>query len=599
MGPTGFLSQAAIYLAAAVLAVPLFKRFGLGSVLGYLIAGIFIGPYALKLIADPEQVLHFAEFGVVMLLFLVGLELEPEKVWELRKTLLGLGGLQVMGTIALVLVVGTMAGLPWQVAAVAGAGIAMSSTAIGLASLEEKKLLGTPGGQASFAVLLFQDLSVIPLFMLLALMVPSSAKAGVDMWAVAKAIAVIAVIIVASRTVLRPVMRMVAQTGLREIFFAFSLLLVIGVSMAVQAVGLSMALGTFLAGVLLADSEYRYELRLDIEPVKGLLLGLFFIAVGMSVDVSLVAHMPGTIIGLALLVVVAKAAILLGLGRSFKLCGRDGLLFAVALSQIGEFAFVIFGVALSQGTLPRATYDMLNAIVAVSMLTTPLLFVLYERFVSLQCSERPPETIEETNSVIIAGFGRFGQIVGRVLLANGISATLIDNDPNQVDLMREFGWRCYYGDASRLDLLEEAGIAEARLLVIAINDPAAALVIAKLVKTRWPQVPIVVRARSRSDAFDFRDLELQPIRETFYSSLEAAKQSLIALGESAASAAKIIKHFERHDLQQLEATRRVRDDKEAVLSIAEEGRQDLKALLEAERNSMVKEKERVKDTSAS
>jgi monovalent cation:proton antiporter-2 (CPA2) family protein len=590
MGPTGFLSQAFIYLAAAVLAVPLFKRLGLGSVLGYLIAGILIGPYALQLIPDPEHVLHFAEFGVVLLLFLVGLELEPEKVWELRKPLLGLGGLQVVGTMTLVMAIAVFAGLSWQVAAVAGAGIAMSSTAIGLASLEEKKLLGTPGGQASFAVLLFQDLSVIPLFMLLALIAPAASNNGFDVWAIPKALAVIAVIVIASRTVLRPVMRIVAQTGMREIFFAFSLLLVIGVSMAVQTVGLSMALGTFLAGVLLADSEYRYELRLDIEPIKGLLLGLFFIAVGMSVDVSLVADRPGTIIGLALLIVVAKAVILFGLGKLFKLHRRDGFLMAVALSQIGEFAFVIFGVALSQSLLNKESYDLLNAVVAISMLVTPLLLLVYNRFVTLDCGERPPrEAIEESNSVIVAGFGRFGQIVGRVLMANGISVTLIDNDPNQVELTREFGWKCYYGDASRLDLLEEAGIAQARLFVIAVNDSSAAMSMARLVQERWPEVPIVVRARSRTDAYELRERGLHPIRETFYSSLEAARQALVALGESSAAATKIIKHFERHDLEQFEAAYKIRHDRQAVLDLSEQGRRDLKALLASERSEEVRD----------
>ena len=584
MGPSGFLSQAFIYLAAAVLAVPLFKRFGLGSVLGYLIAGILIGPYALQLIPDPEHVLHFAEFGVVLLLFLVGLELEPEKVWELRKPLLGLGGLQVAGTMGLVMAVAVLAGLSWQVAAVAGAGIAMSSTAIGLASLEEKKLLGTQGGQASFAVLLFQDLSVIPLFMLLALIAPAAFNNGFDVWAIPKALAVIAVIVIASRTVLRPVMRIVAQTGMREIFFAFSLLLVIGVSMAVQSVGLSMALGTFLAGVLLAGSEYRYELRLDIEPIKGLLLGLFFIAVGMSVDVSLVAERPGTIVGLALLIVAAKAVILFGLGKLFKLHRRDALLMAVALSQIGEFAFVIFGVALSQSLLSKESYDLLNAVVAISMLVTPLLLLVYNRFVTRDCGERPREVIEESNSVIIAGFGRFGQIIGRVLMANGISATLIDNDPNQVELTREFGWKCYYGDASRLDLLKEAGIAQARLFVIAANDPAAAMAMARLVQERWPEVPIVVRARSRTDAYELRERGLHPVRETFHSSLEAARQALVALGESSSAAAKIIKHFERHDLEQFETAYKIRHDRQAVLDLSEQGRRDLKALLASERN---------------
>lgn len=584
MEQSSFLIQAAIYLVSAIIVVPLFKKLGLGSVLGYLIAGIVIGPHALALIHDPEHVLHFAEFGVVLMLFLVGLELETQKVWELRKTLFGLGGLQVTCTIVIVTLIAHLLGLTWTIALVAGMGIAMSSTAIGLTALNEKNLLGIPGGQASFATLLFQDLSVIPLFMLLAYIAPSQADAGFDIWAVIKAIGVIAIIVVASKLLLRPFMRMIAQTGIREVFVAFSLLLVISVSLAMQYVGLSMALGTFLAGVLLADSEYRYELRLDIEPVKGLLLGLFFIAVGMSVDLSLLANTPTTIIGAALLVVAIKALILIGLGKLFKYQMRDVLLYGVTLSQIGEFAFVIFGLALSENTIPRETYNMLNAIVAVTMLITPVLFLLYERFLTLDCGERPSDEIEEVNNVIIAGFGRFGQIVGRVLHAKGINATLIDNDPNQVDLMREFGWRCYYGDASRLDLLEEAGIAEAKLLVISVNDPVATLNTAKLVKARWPEVAVVVRARSRTDAFDLRELDLQPIRETFYSGLEAAKQALLALGETPNATAKFIKHFEEHDIKQLEATRKIRHDMKAIYGLSQQGRQDLKTLFELEQS---------------
>jgi glutathione-regulated potassium-efflux system ancillary protein KefC len=583
MNSSDFLVQATIYLSSAIILVPLFKRLGLGSVLGYLLAGVLIGPYALKLIADPEQVLHFAEFGVVLMLFLVGLELESQKVWELRKTLFGLGGLQVASTIVLVSLVVQMMGLNWQLALVIGMGVSMSSTAIGLTALTEKKLLSSPGGQASFATLLFQDLSVIPLFMLLAVIAPSNTPSAFDVWGVVKAIAVILTIIFASRTLLRPIMRIVAKTEIREIFVAFSLLLVIGIALAMQSVGLSMALGTFLAGVLLADSEYRYELRLDIEPVKGLLLGLFFIAVGMSVDLTLLANSPLMIFGFAALIVFTKIAILIGLGLVFKYSLRDVLLYGATLSQIGEFAFVIFGTALSQQSITRETYNTLNAIVAVSMLTTPILLLLYDRFLTLQCGERPKDTIiEENNTVIIAGFGRFGQIVGRVLLAKGISATLIDSDPNQVDLMRQFGWRCYYGDASRLDLLEEAGIAKARLFIISVNDPVAALNMARLVKERWPNVKIVVRARSRTDAFDLRDLDLNPIRETFYSSLEAAKEALVSIGESPSSAAKIIKQFEKHDIEQLEATRNIRHDMNAVYSLAEQGRHDLKTLFELE-----------------
>jgi monovalent cation:proton antiporter-2 (CPA2) family protein len=582
MNNNDFLLQAAIYLASAIILVPIFKRLGLGSVLGYLIAGILIGPFVLKLIADPEHMLHFAEFGVVLMLFLIGLELESQKVWELRKLLFGLGGMQVTLTIAVVAVIAHLLHFSWPEAVIIGMGVAMSSTAIGLTALIEKKQLHTPGGQAAFAALLFQDLSVIPLFMVLAFIAPHKTAAGFDVWAVTKSIAVILAIVLASKTVLRPIMRIVAQTGMREVFVAFSLLLVIAVSLAMASVGLSMALGTFLAGVLLADSEYRYELRLDIEPVKGLLLGLFFISVGMTVDLALVAAQPLMIFGFALLIVATKVLILMGLGQVFHYSLRDKLLFGAAISQVGEFAFVIFGVALTQDSLSRETYNILNAIVAVSMLVTPLLLLLYDRFLNLQCGERPQDAIPENNTVIIAGFGRFGQIVSRVLIAKGITPTLIDNDPNQVDLTRQFGWRCYYGDASRLDVLEEAGIAEAKLLVIAVNDSAAALEMAKLVKERWPGVTIVARARSRTDAFDLRELDLNPIRETFYSSLEAARQALIAMGEPASAAGRIVKQFEKHDIEQLEATLKIRHDRKALSSVMEQGRQDLKTLLEME-----------------
>lgn len=582
MEQSSFLIQTVIYLTAAIIIVPIFKKLGLGSVLGYLIAGIIIGPYALELIHDPEHVLYFAEFGVVLMLFLVGLELETKKVWELRKTLFGLGGLQVGVTALIFTTIAHLLDFNWSTALVIGMGTAMSSTAIGLTALAEKNLLSSPGGQASFATLLFQDLSVIPIFMLLAYIAPSQQSTGFDLLAVAKALGAIAIIILASRTFLRPIMRTIAQTGVREIFVAFSLLLVISVSMAMQAVGLSMALGTFLAGVLLADSEYRYELRLDIEPVKGLLLGLFFIAVGMSVNLSLVANSPATILGFAVLIVGIKMLILFSLSKLFKYSMRDTLLYGVTLSQIGEFAFVIFGVALAQQSITSETYNMLNAIVAVSMLITPLLFLLYERYLQLDCGEQPSDKITETNEVIIAGFGRFGQIVGRVLHAKGINATLIDNDPNQVDLMRAFDWRCYYGDASRLDLLEEAGIAKATLLVICVNDPVATLNIATLVKERWPHVTIVVRARSRTDAFDLRELDLQPIRETFHSAIEAAKQALMAIGESSSAATKFIHSFEKHDVEQLEATRKIRHDMKAVYGLSQQGRQDIRTVFELE-----------------
>ena len=583
MSAPSYLVEGAIYLAAAVIAVPLSKRLGLGSVLGYLIAGIVIGPSALQLIADPERVFHFAEFGVVMLLFLIGLELEPKQAWQLRKPIFGMGGLQVLATLVAVFGAGSMFGLGWQVALVAGMGIAMSSTAIGLATLEERRLMNTAGGDASFAVLLFQDLAVIPLFVVLALLAPDGGGAQFSWRDALAGLLVIGAIIVASRTLLRPLMRTVAQTGMRELFVALALLLVIGVALAVQAVGLSMALGTFLAGVLLADSEYRYELQLDIEPAKGLLLGLFFIAVGMSVDVQLVLQQPLLIGGAALAIVGLKVALLFGLARAFGIGSADSGLFAVALSQIGEFAFVFFGLALTQGTLDRPTYNLLNAIVAMSMLLTPLLFVLYERIGRQSLRNRTPDEIHGGNPVIVAGFGRFGQIVVRLLNARGYRTTLVDHDPNQVELLRSFGWQVYYGDAARLDLLEQAGIAEAKLFVIALDDPQAALRVARIVRERWPDLPIVARARSRTDAYEFRDLGIDAVRETFHSALEVATQGLQALGEPAHSAWRMARQFEQHDRAVLEEMRRVRHDRDAVMSVSEQGRNDLATLLSHER----------------
>ncbi|TMH94670.1 MAG: glutathione-regulated potassium-efflux system protein KefC, partial [Betaproteobacteria bacterium] len=486
MEPHGFLQQALVYLAAGVIAVPLCKRLGLGSVLGYLVAGMAIGPWGLRLIADPQTVLQFSEFGVVLLLFLIGLELNPQRVWALRRTIFGLGGVQVVATIAAVAGIGVALGLPLAVSAIAGMGFAMSSTAIGLATLTEKNLLPTPGGQASFAVLLFQDLAVIPLLLVVGLL---GGEAEMLKWAdAAKALGMIALLIVAGRLLVRPVLRYVAETRLREVFVGFSLLLVLGTAALMEWVGLSMALGAFLAGVMLADSEYRHELELDIEPFKGLLLGLFFIAVGMSVDVGLFLRAPHLVLGLALGVVLLKAVILFPIAQAFGYCDRaDAGLFAVALSQAGEFAFVLFGAAST--VLPAPVAAILNAAVAVSMLTTPFVVMGYERFLMRRLDrplERAPDAIRETNPVIVAGFGRFGQVVVRVLRALGIGATVIDHDPGQIDTVRRFGWKAYYGDATRLDLLESAGAAHARLLLVALDDPEAAMQIVKRVRSRFP-----------------------------------------------------------------------------------------------------------------
>ncbi|WP_085317332.1 monovalent cation:proton antiporter-2 (CPA2) family protein [Derxia lacustris] len=577
-----YLVQSGVFLAAAVVAVPLFKRLGFGAVLGYLIAGIVIGPSALGLVRDPDRVLDFAEFGVVLLLFLIGLELEPARAWALRRPIFGLGGLQVAGSTALAFGGALAFGVDWREALIIGMGLAMSSTALGLASLEERGLRDTPGGEASFAVLLFQDLAVIPVFLIAALVAPGH-HARISAGAVLPALGAIVAIVVIGRTLLRPVMRAVARTGLRELFVALALLIVIGVSIAMQAVGLSMALGTFLAGVLLADSEYRHELQLDIEPFKGLLLGLFFIAVGMTVDLRLVANQPGLVFGLAALVVAIKFGLLYGLARGAGQVPRDAGLFAVALSQVGEFAFVIYGIGESQKNFSARSTDILNAVVAVTMLATPLLFVATDRFLRRRLAPGKNEPIDERKPVIVAGFGRFGQILVRVLNARGVETTVIDRDPDQIEVMREFGWRCYYGDATRLDVLRQAGIDEARLFVLAIDDPVAAIKVARLLRERWPALPIVARARSRTEAYAFRELGIVSVRETFHSSLEAAAESLMHLGMARQAAHQVVREFERYDRKMLERSFAVRDDRKALLGLVEQGRLDLEELLSNEK----------------
>ncbi len=580
----GFLHQALVYLAAGVIAVPLSKRTGLGSVLGYLIAGMAIGPWGLKLVSEPGAILQIAEFGVVLLLFLVGLELNPARVWQLRKPIFGMGAVQVSTTIALVAAAGWALGLEPKVALVAGMGFAMSSTAIGLATLQEKNLLPTPGGQASFSVLLFQDIAVIPMLLVVGFIAVENSKNSFEWTALAKAVGIILLLIVAGRFVLRPVLRYIANTQQREVFVGFALFLVMGIAALMESVGLSMALGAFLGGVLLADSEYRHQLELDIEPFKGLLLGLFFIAVGMSVDMGLFARSPGLIFLIAGGVVTLKIAILYPVAKTFGFCGRaDATLFALSLSQVGEFAFVLFGAAGS--VVPRPTLDLLNAAVAVSMLSTPLLMMLYERFLAprfLKVEELVPDEIDESNPVIIAGFGRFGQVVSRVLAGMKIGSTVVDHDPNQIELVRRFGNKAYYGDATRLDLLENAGARTAKLLVVAVDKPETAMRIVTEARKRFRHLKIIVRAYSRTDAFEYSDLGIPAVRETFGSALDTAEIALQDLGYGKVAARRVITSFRRHDEQALLEQAKHRKDARKLITIAQQNRQDLEQLLATE-----------------
>jgi len=588
MPEQGFLHQALIYLAAGVIVVPVFKRLGLGSVLGYLAAGTAIGPWGLALVTAPETILHFAEFGVVLLLFLVGLELNPRRVWQMRKPIFGMGAAQVLVTIAVVSLAGWALGLAPGVALVVGMGFAMSSTAIGLASLQEKSLLPTPGGQASFSVLLFQDLAVIPLMLLLGLMQSDRSTSGPDWIATASALGMIGALIVGGRLLLRPVLRYVANTRQREIFVGFALMLVIGVAALMDLVGLSTALGAFLGGVLLADSEYRHTLELDIEPFKGLLMGLFFIAVGMSVDLGLFARSPLLVLGIAAAIVLAKGLLLYPIAKTFGYCGRaDATLIAIALSQVGEFAFVLFGAA--GRILPRETLDVLNASIAASMLSTPFLLMLYERVLAPRFARAQDETqarssdpIDEQNPVIIAGFGRFGQVVQRVLGGMKIRATVVDQDPNQIELVRRFGNKAYYGNATRLDLLEAAGARKATLLVVAVDNPETAMRIVKLSRRHFRHLKLIVRAYSRSDAFEYHEMGVSAVRETFGSALDAAESALRALDFGPVAARRVVARFRRHDEEMLAEQAPHRNEVKKLVAVTLRGRQDIEQLLAAE-----------------
>ncbi|MCZ8116011.1 monovalent cation:proton antiporter-2 (CPA2) family protein [Silanimonas sp.] len=583
------LHDALIYLAAAVIAVPLFKRLGLGAVLGYLIAGVLIGPSMLRLIDDTETVLKFSEFGVVLLLFLVGLELNPRKLWQLRVPIFGMGSLQVFGTIGLVGGALWALGTPWPVALIVGIATSLSSTSLGLALMGERGLLPTAGGRSALSVLLFQDILVIPILLLVAWLAPPGAThadgGGHGPFSPLAAAGLVVGMVVLARFAMRPLLRFIANTGLREIFVAFALLLVIGAALAAEGVGASAALGTFLAGVLLAESEYRHELNIVIEPFKGLLLGLFFIAVGMGVQLSLFVEQPLLVVGGTVALVAAKLLVLFAAARAFRLCGQDGVVFSVVLSQVGEFAFVVLAAARANGSLPADVAGPMNAIVAASILSTPLLFLAVSRFVMPRMNRaeaREADAIDERNEVIVAGVGRFGQVVSRLLIGRGYGVTLIDHDPEQIELMRRFGFRAYYGDAARRDVLESAGIEEASLLVLAFDDPGRVLETAQLVRERFPHVRLLARARGRTEAFELAEHGIPFERETFRAAAAVGEQALVALGEHPHDAHRAQQAFVRHDLQMLQEAAKARGDDQTLISLAERARADLAQLLKRE-----------------
>jgi CPA2 family monovalent cation:H+ antiporter-2/glutathione-regulated potassium-efflux system ancillary protein KefC len=563
------LQGAFVYLVAMVVAVPLAKRLGLGSVLGYLLAGIVIGPALGVVGAETEEVKHFAEFGVVMMLFLIGLELEPAKLWRMRSRLLGLGGLQVLATTVLLFGAGIVVGLRWQSSLAVGMTLALSSTAIVLQTLEEKGWMKTPPGESSFSVLLFQDIAVIPMIALLPLLAVGGAGHGADAahhgggldhlpgWAQGLVIlAVIAGIIFAGRFLMRPVFRFIAQARLREIFSAAALLLVIGIALAMDQIGLSPALGTFLAGVVLSGSEYRHELESDIAPFKGLLLGVFFISVGAGIDFGMLFGRPVMIVGLALALMALKLAVLLILGRLFGLRGAGLWLFGLGLAQAGEFAFVLFGFAAGAGVLGADIMQLATLVVAITMLLTPLSFILYERVIAPRAGrgeEREPDEIDVPGTAIIAGVGRFGQVVNRLLITSGHTTVVLDHDADMIELTRKFGIRSYYGDATRPDLIETAGGGEATLLVAALDDREKQNQLVEHVARSHPKCTIIARALDRHHVYELIEAGAHHVeRELFEASLNAGRRALIELGAHPFKAERQTRAFRRHDYRTLE-----------------------------------------------
>ena len=566
-----FLEQVAIFLGAAVVVVPLTRRAGFGSVLGYMLAGVIVGPWALDLVDDERKILHFAEFGVVLLLFVIGLELQPRRLWTMRRAVFGLGGGQFALTAAALAGLALLFGLPLEAAVVAGLALSLSSTAFALQALAERNELTTRHGRLSFSILLFQDLAVIPILALLPLLAPGSRDAGAGtLWLdIASAVGMIALVTIGGRYLLRYVLRLVARFGTHEVFTATTLLTVVGVALLMELAGLSMALGAFLAGVLLADSEYRHELEADIEPFKGLLLGLFFMAVGMTVDIGLVIETPLTVLGLALGLMLAKMLCLAAIARIDTPNWRTVRGTAVALSQGGEFAFVILALGVSSSLMEGRTSDMLIVAVTLSMAATPLAFKAGDWLNARLEREPEPEyerRIEEENRVIIAGFGRVGQIVGRILRLRRIGFTALETSAEQVDFVRRFGNKVYYGDASRVELLRAARADEAVLFVLAIEDVERSLATARAVRKHFPHLTIFARARNRRHAYALMDLGIDRIvRDTFHSSLELAQGILMELGLGDFESRQTVETFRDHDTARLIAQHGIAHDTDRMI----------------------------------
>ncbi len=583
------LGQIAIFLAAAVFIVPLFRKLGLGTVIGYLVAGILIGPWGLGLVTDVESILHLSEFGVVLLLFIIGLELQPTRLWVLRHPVFGMGSAQMLIT---TLMLGTCAWLLGQrpeAAFVIGAALAMSSTAMVLQILAERSELTTRHGRESLSILLFQDLAVIPLLAVVPMLaaVPGGSHPRTDWAGAGLALLVIALMVGAGRPLLRQLFRAVAHFGNRELFTAAALLVVVSTALLMAHVGLSMALGAFIAGVLLADSEFRHEVEAEVEPFKGLFLGLFFIAVGMWVNLGLLRTEAGTLAVVVAAVLLVKFAMLFAVSRFSGGDNATARNLAIAMAGCGEFAFVLFTLARQHALLDEAMADLLVLAVTLSMMATPLLFLFNDRVLSrwLESRKEPEyDPIDEPPTpVIIFGFGRVGQIIGRILHMRGIAFTALESNPTQVDFVRRYGSKIYYGDASRLDLLRAARVETARLCILTIHDIDTSVRVAQLLRRHYPQVPIHARAHNRLHCYKLMDLGVQVLyRDTFYSSLKLARSMLEGLGFSAAEAERTVEMFREHDESLLLRQHAIYQDEAALIESVLKSRAELQGLFESD-----------------
>lgn len=579
------LQSGVIFLGAAVVAVPIAQRLGLGSVLGYLLAGVAIGPWGLGLISDVDEILHFAEFGVVLLLFLIGLELNPKKLWQMRVPILGLGGAQVVLTTCVLFALVLLFGLSWQTSLVIGMGLALSSTAIALKVIEEQGLAGGDTGQSGFAVLLFQDIAVIPMLALLPILAGNTSGNWDDIfWMLVGVLG----LVIGGHYLIRPLFRYVLLSGVRELFTVAALLLVIGIATFMQKLGLSMALGTFLAGVLLAESEYRHELETSIEPFKGLLLGLFFIAVGMAVNLGLLIASPLEILLAVTALIVIKGLLLYLLARMFGIRAKARSKMAAILSQGGEFAFVIFTAASSQGLLDHNESGFLLVVVSLSMVTTPLLLMAqkkwFEHSLNPQQFESLQTDVEDRQpKVIIAGFGRFGQIVGRLMYANKVKVTILESDASQIHLLRKYGYKVFYGDATQIDLLRCAGAERAEAMVVCTDSPEEVMNVVDICHQHFPNLKVLARARSRVEAYQLLSHGVSSYsRETFLGALDLGRQTLIELGFHPYEAKRAEAHFKKLDNAMLKELLPQHSEDKQLAQRSREARKELEEIFNRE-----------------